>query len=92
MATLDSQSKAPVIDAASGDPLGEIGGSTHYVNSSDPLICEVVWEDWRPWVHGHAPGTATLTAGRVADGAETTLEVVVTVAPFDIDLGPAVPK
>lgn len=95
MATLLLTDKAPLLDQ-DGVHIGTVGQTTHTVASSDPAVASIDWPNWQPFVVAQSVGITTVTAVRLADGAEATLEVeVVTAAalpPFSISLGTPLPK
>lgn len=94
MASILTTQKAPIVDEA-GEQLGAVGQELYHLASDDNTVGSVDWIDWRPWFTAHGAGTCTVSGTRLADGATTTLSVLVTepvLGTFVIDLGPAVTK
>jgi uncharacterized protein YjdB len=62
------------------------------VVSSDNAVALAVAEPGGFVIAGISAGAATITAVRGLDGADATLEVTVTDAPFKISLGSPIPR
>ena len=90
MATLSTTERAPILDANDS----ALASAQYSVASSDDTVVSVTELFGSLYAVGESAGTATLTATRTADGAESDpLEVTVTSAgSFQIHLGTPQPK
>lgn len=89
MATLTTVEKAPILDQAGLN----LTSSNAQIAISDTAIVTAVLVAGKWYASAGVPGTATITATRLADGSTATLDVTVVAAtPFAISLGTAVPK
>lgn len=90
MATVTTVEKAPILDEAGA----QLSPFTHTATTDNPAVASIINVDAKLYVGGVAPGTATVTAIRLADGATATAQVTVTATavPFSITIGTAVPK
>ena len=83
-ATINVHKKAPILDQD-----GVQMTSADAVTSSNPTVCSIA-NDAGLFAVGNLPGTATISAIRIADGSTASLDVEVVGLPFAISLGPEV--
>lgn len=88
MADLDTSQKAAILNDAGS----HISANSFTATSSNPAIANPSTANFKLWVDGIAPGTATITVNRNSDGMSAVLEVTVAEAPFTIHLGTPVPR
>jgi len=90
MATLTTVQKAPILNE-DGVHLWTAG---YTATSAGTNVATILSQDNHLWIAANQPGTTTITATRVADGATATTDVTVVLpaVPFSITVGAPVAK